>query len=160
MRLCLEQEINAHPDAVWRVLGTEFADIANWSTFVRTSRAIDRGEVPAPWTVAPSAPVPGRETQTKARLTEVLAAYSDEGRSLTFHAVGMPKIIRLARDTQTVTPAGDGRSMVSFEIDFDLVGPFAMFDPIVRRRMRKTFAALLLDLKRHVESADRGRASR
>jgi hypothetical protein len=142
MHLRLEQKMHAHPDTVWRALGTEFADISNWSTFVETSRAIDQSEVPSPWIAAPTAPVPGRVTKTKATLTEVLTAYSAENRSLTFYAVGLPRIIRRARDIQTVTDDGDGTCSVSF-------------DPVVKRRMTKAFAGVLVDLERHAESLDR-----
>jgi hypothetical protein len=155
MHLRLEQKMHAHPDTVWRALGTEFADISNWSTFVETSRAIDQSEVPSPWIAAPTAPVPGRVTKTKATLTEVLTAYSAENRSLTFYAVGLPRIIRRARDIQTVTDDGDGTCSVSFEIDFDLAGPLEIFGPVVKRRMTKAFAGVLVDLERHAESLDR-----
>lgn len=152
MHLRLEQTIEAPADSVWEVLGTQFTDIADWASFVKTSRPVDRAEIPSTIAVAPTAPVPGRETMTKVKLIEVITAYSDDQRSLTFEAVGLPKIIRRAQDVQSVTATGEGSSTVTFEIDFDFVGPFAAFSPIVRRRMAKTFAGVLVDLKDHVES--------
>lgn len=152
MHLRLEQRIDAPASSVWQVLGPQFADIAEWSTFVKTSRALEPSEVPSSIDVPASAPVGGRETTTKAKLVEVLTAYSDEDHTLTFEGVGLPRIITRASDVQSVVAEGPDASTVVFEIDVDLAGPFAMFGPIVKRRMARTFADLQLDLKRHVES--------
>lgn len=153
MHLRLEQRIAAPAQSVWQVLGTQFAEISEWSTFVKTSRALDPSEVPASMSVPPDAPVPGRETMTKVKVVEVITAYSDENRSLTFEGIGLPKIITQAQDVQSVEANGPDSSTVVFEIDFDFAGPFAVFSPIVKRRMAETFTDLLLDLKQHVESA-------
>ena len=155
MELRIEQRIDAPADHVWRVLGTEFAEIDRWSTFVKTSRPLDRGEVPSGLTVAPTAPVPGRETTTKATLKEVLTGYSDEERTLTFVGLGLPPIIRLARNVQSVRADGPDRSTVVFEITFDFLGPFAVLGVVAKRRMATTFGRVLDDLKRHVEAAHR-----
>ncbi|MCP3975491.1 MAG: hypothetical protein GY720_13485 [bacterium] len=154
MHLLLEQRINAPADSVWQVLGTQFADIAEWATFVKSSRAISQKEVPASFTVPAAAPVPGRETMTKVKVVEVITAFSDEDRSLTFEGTGLPRIIRRAQDIQSVAAEGENTSTVTFEIDFDFVGPFAAFSPILRRRMTKTFGGILVDLKQHVEAAN------
>ncbi len=74
MHLRLEQSIAAPAQSVWQILGPRFAEISEWSTFVKTSRALDPQEVPASMSVPPEAPVPGRETVTKAKLVEVLTA--------------------------------------------------------------------------------------
>lgn len=153
MYLRLEEAVDAPAEAVWQLLGPQFAEIADWATVVRSSRAIEPSEVPASLTVAPDAPVPGRETTTKITLVEVLTAYSDRNRSLTFEAAGMPRVIRLARDTQSVVATGAATSVVTFEVEIDFVGPFAAFGPIVRRRMAKTFGNVLTDLKRHAEAS-------
>lgn len=152
MHLRLHQRIEAPAQSVWQVLGTQFARIDEWSTFVKTSRALEPSEVPASMVVPPGAPVPGRETKTKARIVEVLTAYSDEDKTLTFEGIGLPRIITRARDTQSVEANGPHASTVVFEIDFDFAGSFAVFCPIVKRRMSATFGEVLLDLKRHVEA--------
>ncbi len=152
MHLRLEQHIDAPAAVVWNVLGPQFAEIAEWSTFVTSSRALDPNDVPSSMVVPPGAPVHGRVTATKATVTEVLTAYSDEHHTLTFEGVGLPRVITLARDTQSVEPDGPDASTVVFEIEFRFAGPFAVFSPIVKRRMAATFTDLLLDLKHHVES--------
>lgn len=152
MQLHLEQEINAPADAVWGVLGGEFADIASWASVVKASRPIDVGEVPASITVASTAPVPGRETTTKATLREILTAYSDEERSLTFEGAGLPKIVRLARNVQSVQETGPSTCKVVFDVQFDFAGPFGFLASPMKRRMTKTFGDVQTDLKLHVEN--------
>lgn len=153
MHLKLETDIAAPADDVWRVLGIQFADIDNWSTFVKTSRTIEASEVPPSFTVAETAPVAGRETSTKATLIEVLTDYSNRDRSLTFHGVGVPKVVKRARNVQSVREVDANRSTVVFEVDFDFVGPLELLGPLVKRRMEKTFSEVQTDLKRYVEAA-------
>ena len=153
MHLVLEKTINASADDVWKVLGTEFAEIDKWAEFVKTSRPLAANEVPEGIKADPNAPVPGRETMTKVKIVEVLTAYSDENRSLTFEGIGLPKIITKAQDTQSVKATGPSTSTVSFVIDFDFLGPFAVLSPIMESRMSKTFTEILDDLKRHVETS-------
>ena len=153
MHLHLETEINAPADTAWQALGPSFAQIDEWASFVQTSRPIDRSEVPDDLTVDPTAPVPGRETTTKATLIEVLTNYDDAGRTLTFHGVGVPRIVTRARNVQSIRTTSPTTSTVVFEVDFDLWGPFRIFDPILRRRMAATFGDVQADLKRHAEHA-------
>lgn len=152
MQLHLEQKINTPADAVWRVLGGEFADIASWASVVKTSRPIDASEVPASVRVASTAPVAGRETTTKATLKEVLTAYSDEERSLTFEGVGLPKIVRSAHNTQSVREIGPSTCAVVFDVQFDFARPFGFLASPMKRRMAKTFGGVQADLKHHVEN--------
>lgn len=153
MDLHLETAIDASADDVWAVLGRDFAGIDSWASFVKTSRAIEMDEVPDHLTVAAEAPVPGRETTTKVTLTEVLTEYSDEDRTLTFDGVGLPPIVSIARNVNSVRPTGDGSSMVSFDVHMGFRGPFAIMAPVMKRRMLKTFGEVQQDLKQHVEAA-------
>lgn len=152
MQLHLETDIAAPADSVWRVLGTQFADIDEWAAFVQTSRPIGLDEVPASIVASPEAPVPGRETTTKVTLKEILTAYSDSDRSLTFLGDGLPPIVKRAQNVQSVRAIGPEASTVSFDVTFDFVGPFAVLSPVMKKRMSKTFAGIQSDLKRHVES--------
>ena len=149
MELRLETPIDAPADAAWQLLGPEFAQIDRWSSFVRTSRPIDRSEVPAGTMVAPTAPVPGRETTTKATLIEVLTAYSDDERTLTFEGVGLPPVVSYAGNTQSIVETGPNSSAVVFEVRMDFKGPFKLLGPVMKRRMQKTFGAVQADLARH-----------
>ena len=72
--------------------------------------------------------------------------------AVTFAGLGLPRIVRQALDTQHVKDLGDGTSLVSFEVRMDLVGPFALLSPLLRRRMARTFSGVLEDLQLHVEA--------
>lgn len=148
----LEQNIDAPADAVWNTLGTQFADIDSWASFVKSSRALADDEIPASVTVAPGAPVPGRETTTLATLKEVLVAYSDNDRSLKFTAIGLPPIVKVMQNTQTVHETATG-SKVTFDIEMEFLGPFSILGKVMSRRMAKTFPGVLIDLKNHVEDS-------
>ncbi|MEM7339770.1 MAG: SRPBCC family protein [Actinomycetota bacterium] len=146
----MEKTINAPADVVWRWLGPEFANIDTWSSFVKTSIPLTAHDAPA--TVAPAAPVAGRETTTKATLREFITAYSDAERRLTFDAAGLPPIVRRGRNVQSVRDNGDGTSTLVFEIDFDFRGPFKVLGPIMRRRMATSLGGVQDDLRSHAEA--------
>lgn len=153
MHVQLEKKIDAPADAVWDVLGRQFVDIDQWATFVKSSRPIERSEVPADITAARNSPVPGRETMTKVRIVEVITAYSDADHSLTFHGVGLPKIVTLVKDKQSVRSDSATSCTVTFDVTMEFLGPFAIFGPVMKKRMTKQFGEVLDDLKKHVESA-------
>ena len=152
MHLRLEKRINAPADVVWQLLGREFDAIDEWADFVKTSRPISPDEVPAGLTAAPTAPVPGRETMTKVKLVEVITAYDDAARTLTFHGVGLPPVISVASDEQSVRPDGATASTVAFDITMGFRGPFVVLGPLMKRRMTKQFDGILDDLRRHAEA--------
>jgi hypothetical protein len=151
MNIRLEQEIAAPAADVWMLLGTQFADIQDWSSFVKVSRPLTAQDAPADMSIAPTAPVAGRETTTKVTLREFITAYSDDKRSLTFEAAGLPPIVRHGRNVQSVRSEG-GRSTLVFEIDFDFKGPFKVLDSIMRKRMTRSLGGVQKDLKDYVES--------
>lgn len=154
MHVRIETDIDAPADDVWETLGTRFTEIDKWAGVVKTSRALDADEVPPELETAPDAPALGRETSTRVTLREVLTRYDNDARSLTFVGVGLPPMVSRAEDTQSVVETGTRTSKVVFEIDFDFRGPFKVFDPIMSRRMRRTFGGVQADLKGHVESRD------
>ena len=152
MHVRLEKKINAPAALVWRWLGPEFANIDRWASFVKTSTELASADAPAGMVVAPSAPVAGRETTTKATLQEFITAYSDERQTLTFDAAGLPPIVHHGRNVQSVRDDGDGTSTLIFEIDFVFKGPFKMLGPLMRRRMASSLGGVQDDLKAHAEA--------
>ena len=152
MKLRLETPINAPADTVWKTLGTDFVDIDTWAGFVKTSRAMTASEVPASIEVPANAPVPGRETMTKVKVQEVITAYSDEERSLTFQGIGLPKVIRLVQDKQSVIPTSDTSCTAVFDVTMEFMPPFGFMGSFMKKRMSKQFSEILDDLKSHSES--------
>ena len=153
MDIRIETVINAPARQVWVALAHEFAAIDDWSSTVDSSREIRASEVPAHMTVAPGAPVAGRETQTRAgTFREVITSYLDEDMDLTFTADGLPKVFRHVTDRQRVVPVGDDQSKVVFDVHVDISPPIRVLSPLLSRRMAKTFGIVQADLKSHVES--------
>lgn len=151
MHVHMERAINAPADVAWQILGAEFAEIDQWASFVKTSKPLGSSDVPASLTIAPGAPVPGRETKTKATLREFITAYDDERRTLTFDADGLPPIVRRGRNVQSVRPDGEDACTLVFDIDFDFVGPFKVLGPVMRRRMGDSLGGVMDDLKAEAE---------
>ncbi len=151
MHVHLERSIAAPAAVAWKILGPEFAEIDTWASFVRTSEALQVADAPTGMTIAAGAPVAGRRTKTKATLSEFITAYSPEDMSLTFEAAGLPPIVKRASDVQTVRSTGDTTSTLTFEIDFDFLGPFAILGPVMRRRVEKSIGGTMDDLAAEAE---------
>ncbi len=138
MNIVIETEINAPAETVWKILAHQFADIASWSSTVDQSAPIGMDEVPSGMRVAPEAPIPGRETKTKAAtLREILVEYSDADRTLTFLGDGLPKVIPMASDRQTVEAIAADRCRVTFDVTMELRFPVSLFTPLLKKRIGK-----------------------
>ena len=149
--LSLDLIVDAPADAVWDVVGRRFDRIGDWATVIPASVA-----VPSPATVCPAAPVAGCVCQTGVpllpRVTEMLVAYDEAGRSLTYEAAGMPAFVAVARNTWTVVPLDERRSRVRLQARFDtrgLLGRLARW--AILARVRRTNRYLAEDLQHYVE---------
>lgn len=151
MHVQFSKDINAPADVTWQALGPEFARIDDWAGFVKTSRELTTADAPDSLSIAPSAPVAGRETKTKVTLREFITGYDDSQRTLTFDAAGLPPIVRRGRNVQSVQTTGPETSKLVFAIDFDFKSPFQIFGPIVRRRMSDSLVGVMDDLKTEAE---------
>ncbi len=58
-----------------------------------------------------------------------------------------------AQDTQRVRAITPERSLVTFDIEVVLRGPFKLLTPLLKLRFRKTMSGLLGDLREYVEKA-------
>jgi hypothetical protein len=153
--------IEAPADAVWQVIGPGYAHIGDWATAIPASTAATfppAGE-PAGLPVASamlSAPVAGRVCQTgiglAPQVTEILTAYDDSRRTLTYQAAGMPAFVTAARNTWTVTAIDGHRTRVSLHAQFDtrgLLGRLAGWG--ILTQARRTGRHLGEDLRHYIE---------
>ena len=156
MELHLEQEINASAEKVWGVLAHQFAEISNWAPRIKSSRAIDKSEVPAEFKVAEGAPVPGRVTPNPlGEVTEVLTQYSEANKSFTFEVAGPAPLFSLTVNNTQVIAKGADRCLVTFDIQFMPKGIFKLFGPVLKRRFQTSPfgpAGVIKDLKQYVEN--------
>jgi hypothetical protein len=87
--------INAPADAVWDIIGRQFDRIGEWATAIPASAAVPQ-DVPVEPTVT-AAPVAGRVCDTGIGMvpqaTEMIIAYSDRDRTVTYQATGMPAYV-------------------------------------------------------------------
>jgi hypothetical protein len=113
----LERDIDAPAATVWGLLAHDYVAIDAWEHRVQASRAMTEADLPAGVVAHADAPVVGRIVNTGlGEIAETLIEYDEDGRSFTFHAAGLPPILRYAQNTQSVVDLGDGRSRVTFDI--------------------------------------------
>jgi hypothetical protein len=133
--LSTEFVVDAPAEAVWDVVGRRFDRIGEWATAIAASQAVPARSdslataAPAGLAVVPAvldAPVTGRICRTGVRLlpqvTELLVAYDDATRTLTYRASGLPAFVTIAENTWTVTPIDQHRTQVSLHARFDTRG--------------------------------------
>ena len=127
MDVHLETPINASADVVWGILAGKFAEIDQWSTAVDKSWALSPENAPKGWTIAPSAPIPGRATVNRiGELHEWFIQYSEENKEFTFRGHGLPRIITYTANTSKVTSTGENSCVLSFDVHVEFMGPFSL----------------------------------
>ena len=111
MEIKRQVTVNASADKVWNILGTDFNNMSEWSSFVLESEAIPG--LP---------PGSGRLLNTKelGEVVETIYKYDDDKRELAFILEGkkMPFFMRKTDSTWRVKPQGDARS--GLEVQFDV----------------------------------------
>ena len=147
--------IKAPASEVWRVLGEEFSNIDQWFSMVEFSRPIGINEVPD--NVKPDfehVPVMGRYTESKAiRATEVLTAYSNEERSFTYQAVGLPYRLVKAAQNQTYVEVVDAQtSRVTIQADMRFTALATVFRPVMKKRMSRVYDQLFTELEYYLQT--------
>ena len=102
------------------------------------------------------APVAGRICRAGVRLlppvTELLVAYDDATRTLTYQASGLPAFVTIAENTWTVTPIDQHRTRVSMHARFDTRGLLGLLGRwVILAQVRRTGRHLAEDLRHFVE---------
>jgi hypothetical protein len=119
-QLSADLAIDASADQVWEVIGPGFARIGEWASVIPASTPISGPDGPV------GAPAAGRVCATGVglfpRVTETLIAYDQARRTLTYQARDLPALVTLARNTWTVVPAGERRSRVVVQAQFQARG--------------------------------------
>jgi hypothetical protein len=142
--------INAPAETVWDIIGRRFDRIGEWATAIPASATIPQ----AP-TVS-GAPVAGRVCDTGIRMlpqaTEMIIAYSDRNRTLTYQATGMPAYVRAARNHWTITAVDQQRTRAAFEAVFAPSGIRGrLLAGWLLVQLGRTGRHLLSDLKHYAE---------
>jgi hypothetical protein len=147
MEFVKQATIDAPADRVWQILGPEFNEISNWSSFVEVSQQdpdLADGE--------------GRvcEVQGMGDVREVLYEYDEDQQKLGF-TVDSPKnpfFIQEAKNTWRVEPIGDDQSLVHIGVDVKMAPVFKqLMSGRMRKMMEKRADVIILDLKNYAEDA-------
>ena len=155
MDVHLETPINASADVVWGILAGKFAEIDQWSTAVDKSWALSPENAPKGWTIAPSAPIPGRATVNRiGELHEWFIQYSEENKEFTFRGHGLPRIITYTANNSKVTPTGENSCVLSFDVHVEFMGPFSLLGSMLKRRMQRQFGHVQAELKAYAETGE------
>ena len=146
--------INAPAEAVWDIIGRQFDRIGEWATAIPASAAVPE-DVPGQPTVT-AAPVAGRVCDTGIRMlphaTEMIIAYSDSDRTLTYQATGMPAYVGVARNRWTITVVDQQRTQAAFEAVFAPRGILGrLLAAWLLVQIGRTGRHLLGDLKHYAE---------
>jgi hypothetical protein len=149
-RLSAQIIVEAPADAVWEVVGRRFDRIGEWATAIPGSLALP----PSP--SSPPAPVAGRVCATGVpfvpSVTEMLVAYDEAGRTLTYEAAGLPAFVTAARSTWTVTPLAPRRSRVTIEARIETRGPLGLLGRVAMLAQAELGGRRLArDLRHYVE---------
>jgi hypothetical protein len=154
--------ITAPAEQIWEVIGRRFDRIGDWATAIQHSTALPNAAATTAGSVLPvaravHAPVPGRVCRTGIRLvpqvTEILIAYDDVNRTLTYQASGLPAFVILARNTWTVTAIDAHHSRVSLRARFDTAGPLGLLGRwAILAQTRRTGRHLTEDLRHYVQT--------
>jgi hypothetical protein len=135
-----KMDLDTPADAVWEVVGRQFADVSSWASAVAQSEASPDGDGRVCTVV-----VPGMD-----RIVERLIDFDDAARRFTYVAEGMPWAVAHAENRWSVEALGQGRSRVSMGIDISLVPSMRWASPLARLALAALSRRTLRDLRVHL----------
>ncbi len=152
MEIKRQVTVNASADKVWKILGTDFNNMSEWSSFVLESKAIP--DLP---------PGSGRVLNTKelGEVVETIYKYDDDKRELAFILEGkkMPFFMRKIDSTWRVKPQGDARSVLEVQFDVTVMPVFKqLMSGMISKGIAKRTDGLISELKYFAEN-DQPKAS-
>lgn len=150
MKVNTDLEINAPATEVWKVLGSQFSEIATWCATVKTSRPRQVGK---PLLGAPST---GRECDTiYGHFTETFLEYSNDTMGMYYEVTSkkLPFFIKGFFNRYAVKPLGPQRSLVSMRAGAKMMQPFGwLMSPMMERQMGKSLTNQVEELKHFIET--------
>ena len=126
MRLKRETLVDAPPEAVWQVLGPQYAEAYKWASSINISTG--RGSPTAEHRIK-GAPTNGRVCETDlGPFKEDIELYDEDARELAYSARGekMPFFVKRLLNHWKVESDGSGGSRVIMELNVRLMFPFSI----------------------------------
>lgn len=149
MKIIVEQTIDLPIDKVWQTFGHEFADIQNWSDFVKKSIAKTSAELVGDATIS------GRNCETElGNLDETLQIFENETHELKFlvKSDGFPFFMRSILSHWKFFEV-NGQTLAKTEVNIDLMFPFSFIMALpIRRSFTKAINGVGSELEVYVKS--------
>ncbi|KAA3642373.1 MAG: SRPBCC family protein [Chloroflexi bacterium] len=148
MELTKEIMVNAPADKVWKIVGADFNEISEWSSFVITSEQ------------NPGLPDGGgRVCDVKGfgETVETLYEYDDEQRELAFtlEGGGTPFFMREVKNSWHIEPDGEDKSRVQIGVQAELMPVFKqLMTGRLTKVMEKRADVILGELKYFAENGE------
>ncbi|CCG53614.1 Protein of unknown function precursor [Flavobacterium indicum GPTSA100-9 = DSM 17447] len=141
--------INAPISKAWQVLGPEFADAYKWASSVKHSEARDNTSFNGSKCSERGCSIKGMGN-TK----EKLLIYSEADHKISYHVYeGMPKMVKYATNTWTLTDLGNGKTKVEINLIMKTGGMMgAMMKGMMKKKMTKMAKGIIQEFGYYVEN--------
>jgi hypothetical protein len=141
----LNTEINKPADECWKVFGNGYTDIYKWMSGVTSSEA--EGE---PFG---ESPVGSRKLKAQGiTFSEKLVHFSNADRAFTYEVLGLPFIIKSARNEWHLTET-NGKATLNMNLRIELLGGFGwVLNGLVKKQMSKAMYLLHQEFKYYMEN--------
>lgn len=141
--------INAPISKAWQVLGPEFADAYKWASTIKHSEARDNTSFNGSTCSERGCSIKGLGN-TK----EKLLIYSEADHKISYHVYeGMPKMVRYATNTWTLTDLGNGQTKVEINLVMKTGGMMgAMMKGMMKKKMNKMAKSIIQEFGYYVEN--------
>lgn len=126
--------IDASIDKTWQVLGPQFADAYKWASSIKHSEARDHNSFNGS-----SCTERGCNIKGMGNTKEKLIIYSEAEHKISYHVYeGMPKMVKYATNTWTLTDLGNGKTKVEINLEMKTGGMMgAMMGGMMKKKMTK-----------------------
>ena len=141
--------IDAGIDKAWQVLGPQFADAYKWASSIKHSEARDHDNFNGSTCTERGCNVKGI-----GNIKEKLLIYSEAERKISYQVYeGMPRMVKYASNTWTLTELGNGKTKVEIQLEMTTGGLMgAMMKGMMKKKMAKLSKEVIDEFKYYVET--------
>lgn len=150
---CKSDVINVSADDLWKIVGTGFTDISNWSTGVDVSLGIGKAEIDG-------AARGGRFCELNAKgfdkISEKLTVFSNEKKEFAYDVVdGTPGFVLYINNYWQVASAGENQSTLEMTITMHLKTLMGfLMGGVFKKNLTKALESAVRDLKIYAETGE------
>ena len=147
MKIQTTLNIDVPANAVWKVLGEQFADVADWT------EAIDKSSLDRPLGegAVRTCDLKAFGPSPAGKITEELTLFDHKSHSLTYVVLsGVPRFMRFIENAWTVEPVNDHRSRVTSRATFRLAWWILPLSPVLRIQLGRGLRSFAHELEKAV----------